>query len=74
MALINGGAHLDFRNKKGHTAVHVATLKGNVKVLEVCDGAHYTKAKQVLICKNIIFITVFGGLAKNFEASILKHL
>ncbi|XP_072045059.1 SH3 and multiple ankyrin repeat domains protein 3-like isoform X2 [Amphiura filiformis] len=34
LSLINGGAHLDFRNKKGLTAVHVATLRGHAKVLE----------------------------------------
>ncbi|XP_041452510.1 SH3 and multiple ankyrin repeat domains protein 3-like isoform X4 [Lytechinus variegatus] len=34
-ALVNGGAHLDFRNRHGFTAVHRAVQKGNIKSLDI---------------------------------------
>ncbi|XP_030844538.1 SH3 and multiple ankyrin repeat domains protein 3 isoform X3 [Strongylocentrotus purpuratus] len=34
-ALVNGGAHLDFRNRHGFTPVHRAVQKGNVKSLDI---------------------------------------
>jgi SH3 and multiple ankyrin repeat domains protein len=38
MALVSGGAHLDFRNKKGLTALHTAAQKSNEDALRVsCD-------------------------------------
>lgn len=34
VALVNGGAHLDFRNKEGKTALHVAVNKSNYVALK----------------------------------------
>lgn len=33
--LVNGGAHLDFRNRNGFTPVHRAVQKGNVRSLDI---------------------------------------
>ena len=35
ISLAGGGAHLDFRNKKGQTALHVAVVAGNTEALKV---------------------------------------
>jgi len=35
MALVSGGAHLDFRTKKGLTPLHTAAQKGNEEALRV---------------------------------------
>ncbi|XP_074657452.1 uncharacterized protein LOC141910635 isoform X2 [Tubulanus polymorphus] len=34
VALVNGGAHLDFRTKEGMTAMHKAAIRGNLKALK----------------------------------------
>uniref|UniRef100_F7BJQ5 Uncharacterized protein n=1 Tax=Ciona intestinalis TaxID=7719 RepID=F7BJQ5_CIOIN len=34
MALVGGGAHLDFRDRRGHTPVHAAVRGGNVFALK----------------------------------------
>ncbi|XP_078327445.1 uncharacterized protein LOC111102495 isoform X2 [Crassostrea virginica] len=34
ISLAGGGAHLDFRNKKGQTALHVAVVAGNTEALK----------------------------------------
>lgn len=35
ISLAGGGAHLDFRNKKGMTALHVAVVAGNLEAIKV---------------------------------------
>ena len=36
IALVSGGAHIDFRNKSGMTAMHYAALHGNTEAIKVC--------------------------------------
>lgn len=38
ISLAGGGAHLDFRNKKGMTALHVAVVAGNLEAIKVSSG------------------------------------
>lgn len=38
ISLAGGGAHLDFRNKKGMTALHVAVVAGNLEAIKVRSG------------------------------------
>lgn len=38
ISLAGGGAHLDFRNKKGMTPLHVAVVAGNTEAIKVSSG------------------------------------
>jgi ankyrin repeat protein len=40
IGLAGGGAHLDFRNKKGMTALHVAVIAGNTEAIKVGGGKY----------------------------------
>ena len=35
IALVSGGAHIDYRNRKGFTAIHQAAAKGNYDGIKV---------------------------------------
>ncbi|XP_013408002.1 SH3 and multiple ankyrin repeat domains protein 3 isoform X4 [Lingula anatina] len=35
LSLVNGGAHLDFRNKRSLTPLHMASIKGNLEAIKV---------------------------------------
>ena len=38
ITLVSGGAHIDFRNKAGLTAMHRAAVKGNYEAIKVRLG------------------------------------
>jgi SH3/ankyrin repeat-containing protein len=41
IALISGGAHIDFRNRSGLTAMHRAAIVGNAEAIKVCFSFSY---------------------------------
>lgn len=45
LTLISGGAHIDFRNRSGLTAMHRAAIVGNAEAIKVC-----IKSISVFVC------------------------
>lgn len=60
ISLAGGGAHLDFRNKKGMTALHVAVVAGNLEAIKVSSGqiginGHVGLSGKIGLCGQIGF-------------------
>lgn len=51
LTLVGGGAHLDFRNKKGMTALHKAVLVKNPSAVKVVYYKSYKKNKKSTLFK-----------------------
>ena len=57
IALVSGGAHLDFRNAKGLTAMHIAAIKGkeeSIKVFTVPISLDYSAFRYLSESWNLI--------------------
>lgn len=55
LALVGGGAHLDFRNKKGMTALHKAVLAKNMMAVKVRmkEGTEKLKSSVIYVSPEI---------------------
>ncbi|VDM25854.1 unnamed protein product [Hydatigera taeniaeformis] len=50
IALVNGGAHIDFRARDSHTALHRAAICGNYEAIQICANGESTDSDLQTVC------------------------